>query len=111
MRCLFRHVWAVREKSFIRSVVLYRTCERCGALEHASHQSLSGEITWQKMSTETAHGFQQINDIRRSISWLDRLFYSLGADRSGMNDKYKYQNISRRWPDACWRKHHHLSHS
>ena len=105
-RCLFTHAWVISGgEPFIRSVVSYRTCKRCGVLQRAVPCSLSGEVAWETMRERTCLELQHLNVVRQPSSWHERLAHSSGLRQRRVNDRNNDRQIPRRWPDGSWRRH------
>lgn len=93
MRCLFTHKWVlgkafnVRSRvPYVRSVLPYRTCERCGSMQRGTHDPYSGEVAWETMRERTYIKSEQIRIVRQPASWLRHLAHALGVRRSRMSD-------------------------
>ena len=83
-RCLFTHAWVISGgEPFIRSVVSYRTCKRCGVLQRAVRCSLSGQVAWETVQERTSLGLRHLDTVK----------------------ELSCRQAPRRWPDGGWRKH------
>jgi hypothetical protein len=48
MRCSGTHKWVTSwEKSFVRSLVPYRKCKRCGTVQRGIYDPLSRYVVWE----------------------------------------------------------------
>jgi len=84
MRCMFSHKW-MRRESTVRSVVAYRACQRCGAMQRAL-DLLNGDISWETIRERAGVEHEQIWFARQPSNWRDQLAHSLGLRRSRMSD-------------------------
>jgi len=84
IRCLFAHKW-VRKESNIRSVLAYRTCERCGMVQRG-FDIFEGDISWETIRERADIDWERIQFVRQPSSRLDQLAHSLGLRRSRMSD-------------------------
>jgi len=109
-RCLFTHKW-VRKASNVRSVLPYRTCERCGMMQRGIYDPSWRDIAWETMreraytksmqiqiarqpsspwETIVERAYitpEQVQIVRKPSSRLDQLTHSLGLRRSRMSDR------------------------
>lgn len=87
MRCLFSHKWVTSwEKTFVRSLVPYRRCQRCGIMQRGTYDSLTRDVAWESMRERTYIAAQQVRIVRQPASGLDQLAHRLGLRRSRMSD-------------------------
>ena len=84
IRCLFVHKWVTNESSN-KSVLVYRTCERCGTMQRA-FDIFHGDISWETLRERAGVEPEQIEFVRQPSSRLERLAHSLALRRSRMND-------------------------
>ena len=88
MRCLLSHRWVTSwEKTFVRSFVPYRRCQRCGIMQRGVYDTLTRDISWQTMRERTYIAAQQIRIVRKPSSGLDQLAHTLGLRRSRVSDR------------------------
>lgn len=94
MRCLFTHKWAIGTEindgshgPAVRSVLPYRTCERCGTMQRGIFTSLWKDLSWETMRERTYNKLQQRRIVRQPSSRFNRLAHSLGLRRSRMGDR------------------------
>jgi hypothetical protein len=108
MRCLLTHKWVigtefnVRSPSpYIRSVLPYRTCERCGTMQRGIFKALWRDISWETVRERTYIKSQQRQIVRHPSSPLDQLAHTLGLRRSRMRDGRGRRNALRS-PEMSW---------
>lgn len=88
MGCLFAHKWVTSwEKTFVRSLVPYRKCRRCGIMQRGNCDSLTREVSWETMREHNFSAAQQIGIVRQPSSTLDQLAHSLGLRRTRAGDR------------------------
>jgi len=93
-RCLFRHKWAIESETKrgvhglpVRTVLPYRTCERCGAIERGIYDGSLKNIIWER-SRERANITASWPRVFRQLgSVFDRLAHSFGLRRTRMSDR------------------------
>jgi len=93
LRCLFTHKWAIGTRlnvrshgTYIRSVLPYRTCERCGTVQRGIYKTLWGDLSWETIRERTYIRSQQVRIVRQPSSRLDQLAHTLGLRRTRMSD-------------------------
>lgn len=110
MRCLFGHKW-VRKASNVRSLLPYRTCERCGTMQRGIYDPFWRDIAWETIRerayttpvqiqiarqpsvpwetiVEHAHvTWERVQIVRKPSSWIDQLTHSMGLRRSRKRDR------------------------
>ena len=74
---------------YVRHVLPYRTCERCGTMQRGAHDTYSGGIAWETMRERTYIKSEQLRIVRRSASRLQQLAHTLGLRRSRRDDAEK----------------------
>lgn len=92
MRCLFTHKWVIGKEfnvrsngHYVRSVLPYRTCERCGTMQRGIYKTLWRDIAWETMRERNYIKSQQYQIFRQPPSTrLNKLAHSLGLRRSRM---------------------------
>lgn len=96
VRCLFTHKWVVGRAfnvasrvPYVRHVLPYRTCQRCGTMQRGAHDAYSGGIAWETMRERTYIKSEQVRIVRRPVSRLQRLAHALGLHRSRRDDAKK----------------------
>jgi len=101
MRCLLIHKWVlgktfnVRSRiPYVRSVLPYRICERCGSMQRGTYDAYSGDVAWETMRERTYIKSEQIRIVRRTSSRLEQLAHTLGLRRSRMSDGTRAQRRS-----------------
>jgi len=88
MRCLFAHKWVTSwEKTFVRSIVPYRKCRRCGVVQRGIFDSLTRDVSWETLRERNYMKAQQIRVARQPASWLHQLAHTLGVRRSRIGDR------------------------
>jgi len=94
MRCLFAHKWALGTETnapshgpYVRTVLPYRICERCGTMQRGIFTALWGGLSWETMRERTYNKLQQRRIVRQPSSRFNRLAHSLGIRRSRMGDR------------------------
>jgi len=84
-RCLFTHKWAINTATRRGShgfretyVIPYRTCERCGAIEHGIYDGSLKHIVWEPLRESSDSTPRRSGFFRQTSSLLDRLAHSFG---------------------------------
>jgi hypothetical protein len=96
MRCLFAHKWVTSwEKTFVRSIVPYRRCRRCGTVQRGIFDSLTRDLSWETLRERNYIKAQQIRLVRQRASWFHQLAHTLGVRRSRMSDRTGSRSASR----------------
>lgn len=92
-RCLLTHKWAIGTEfnvrspgPYVKSVLPYRTCERCGTMQRGIFKALWRDISWETIRERTYIKSQQRLIVRRPSPRLDQLAHTLGLRRSRMSD-------------------------
>lgn len=85
IRCLFAHEW-VRKEAGSGSLPPYRTCERCGTMQHGVYGGLFQGTTWETMRERALIGLEQSQIVRQPASRLDRIAHSLRLRRTRASD-------------------------
>ena len=96
MRCPFTHKWVIGKAfdvrsrvPYVRHVLPYRTCERCGTMQRGAHDAYSGGTAWETMRERTYIKSEQIRIVRHPASRLQHLAHALGLRRSRRDDAKK----------------------
>jgi len=96
MRCLFTHKWgnpkAVPVTScvrYIRTVLYYRICKRCGTMQRGIYDRFWNYMVWETMRERTYIKSQQLKIVREPSARLDQLAHTLGLRRSRMSDRMR----------------------
>jgi len=96
MRCLLIHKWgnpkAVTATScvpYVRTVLHYRTCRRCGTMQRGIYDRFWNYMVWETMRERTYIKSQQLKIVREPSPRLDRLAHTLGLRRSRMGDRMR----------------------
>jgi len=93
MRCLISHKWVIGTELSprsagrrVRSVLPYRTCERCGTLQRGIFKTLWSDLSWETVRERAYNKLQQRRIVRQPSSRLDQLAHSMGLRRSREGD-------------------------
>ena len=93
-RCFFSHKWIIQTETkrrvdgfYVRSVIPYRTCERCGKMERGIHDKFWGDIVWEPLRADTDITLGKERFFRQPVSPVDQLAHSLGLRRSRKSDR------------------------
>lgn len=93
MRCLLAHKWVVGQAfnvrsriPYVRSILPYRICERCGTMQRGTYDAYSRDVDWETMRERTYIKSEQIRIVRRPSSRLEQLAHTLGLRRSRIGD-------------------------
>lgn len=93
-RCLFIHKWAIHTESrrdvhgfCVRSVIPYRTCERCGQMQRGIFDTFWRDIVWEPLRKGTDISPDRDRFFRKPSSPLDQLAHSWGLRRSRSGDR------------------------
>jgi hypothetical protein len=93
-RCLFVHQWAIHTESrrdvhgfHVKSVIPYRTCQRCGRMQRGIFDTLWRDIVWEPLRTGTDISPGRERFFRQPSSPLDQLAHSWGLRRSRSGDR------------------------
>jgi hypothetical protein len=101
-RCLFLHKWAIHTESrrdvhgfYVKSVVPYRTCERCGQMQRGIFDGVWRDIVWEPLrkGTDISPGRERF--FRKPSSPIDQLAHSWGLRRSRSGDRKVSENAKR----------------
>jgi len=91
--CLFVHKWAIHTETrrdvhgfSVTSVIPYRTCERCGAVQRGIHDKFWRDIVWEPIRKGTDISPGRNRFFRQPSSPLDQLAHSWGFRRSRSGD-------------------------
>ena len=96
MGCLFAHKWVTSwQKTFVRSLVPYRRCLRCGVMQRGIHDSLTKETAWETMRERTYLALEQSRIVRKPSSSLDQLAHTLGLRRCRAGDRARSADTRR----------------
>jgi len=104
-RCLFVHKWAIHTESRrdvhgfnVKSVIPYRTCQRCGRMQRGIFDTLWRDIVWEPLrkGTDISPGRERF--FRQPSSPLDQLAHSWGLRRSRSGDR----KVSGDAPRSSW---------
>ena len=96
MGCLFAHKWVTTwQKTFVRSLVPYRRCIRCGVTQWGIHDTLTREVSWEAMRERTYFDFQQARIVRKPSSGLDQLAHTLRLRRTRAGDRVRSADTRR----------------
>ena len=71
---------------YVRQVLPYRICERCGTMQRGTHDAYSGGVAWETMRERTYIKSDQIRIVRRPASRVQQLAHSLGLRRKRRED-------------------------
>jgi hypothetical protein len=92
--CLFTHKWAIHTESrrdvhgfYVKSVIPYRTCERCGKMQRGILDTFWRDIVWEPLRKGTDISPGRDRFFRRPSSPLDQLAHSWGLRRSRSGDR------------------------
>ena len=93
-RCLFAHKWLIQTETKrrvdgfeVRSVIPYRTCERCGKMERGIQDKFWRDIVWEPLRAGTDITLGKTRFFRQPVSPLAQLAHSLGLRRSRKSDE------------------------
>lgn len=108
MRCLLTHKWVIGTEfnvrspgPYVRSVLPYRTCERCGTMQRGIFKALWTDISWETIRERAYVKSQQRAIVRHPSSRLDQLAHTLGLRRCRMSDGRNRTNTLRS-PEISW---------
>ena len=100
--CLFVHKWAIHTESrrdthgfYVRSVIPYRTCERCGQIQRGIFDTFWRDILWEPLRKGTDISPGRDRFFRQPTSPLDQLAHSWGLRRSRAGDSKRSEGARR----------------
>jgi len=103
VRCLITHKWVTGRAfhvtsrvPYVRHVLPYRKCERCGMMQRGAHDAYSGGIAWETMRERAYIKSDQVRIVRRPASRLQRLAHALGLRRTRREDTGKSPGLGLR---------------
>jgi hypothetical protein len=101
-RCLIVHKWAIHTESRrdahgfdVKSVIPYRTCERCGQMQRGIFDSFWRDIVWEPLRKGTDISPGRNRFFRQPTSPLDQLAHSWGLRRSRSGDRKRSDDARR----------------
>ncbi len=93
-RCLLMHKWAIHTETrrdvrgfYVKSVIPYRTCERCGRMQRGIFDTFWRDIVWEPLRKGTDISSGRNRFFRQPSSPLDQLAHSWGLRRSRAGDR------------------------
>jgi len=93
-RCLFRHKWAIQTETKrgphglpIKTVIPYRTCERCGVIERGIYDGSLKNIVWQRLRERADIIPSRSGFSRQAGSAFDRWAHMCGLRRTKISDR------------------------
>ena len=103
-RCLFAHKWAIHTESrrdihgfYVKSVIPYRTCERCSLTQRGIFDTFWRDIVWEPLRNGTDISPGRDRFFRRPSSPLEQLAHSWGLRRSRSGDRTPSKDALRSW--------------
>lgn len=75
---------------YVRHILPYRVCERCGTMQRGTHDAYSGGVVWETMRERAYIKSEQIRIVRHPASRLQHLAHALGLRRSRRDDAKKW---------------------
>ena len=92
--CFFSHSWVIQTETIrnidgfrVLSVIPYRTCRRCGAMQRGIHDKFWRDIVWEPLRAGTDITSGRARFFRKPSSLLDQLTHSLGVSRTRVTDR------------------------
>lgn len=72
---------------YVRSVLPYRTCERCGIMQRGEYDMSYRDIAWETVRERVYIKSEQVRISRRRSSPIEQLTHALGLRRSRITDR------------------------